>query len=473
MANYSSLRVRRFVWLGVLALVLCPVLDAGAQEAPEPVGDFVDTWHGTLDVGGTQLRMVVHIEAAGDSLTATMDSPDQGATGIPVQQVTATDDSLALVVSVVNGRFDGALDAEGETIEGTWTQNGQSFPLTLKRGEVETTQVRRPQHPEPPYPYDTTNVTIRNPAAGVTLAGTLSLPTGQGPHPAVVLVSGSGPQDRRSVVADHALFRVVADHLTRQGIAVFRYDERGVGASTGSFSSATTADFASDVRAIVEELSARSDLGPLGVYGHSEGGLVAPLVARESEAVDFLVLLAPPGVPGVELIPEQVRRIARAGGASASRADSMRTVQRRLVTAVAQASDSASAAQQVGDLLREFGVSGSQVDRQVEQLTTPWFRSFLTQDPVPVLRDVDGPVLVLFGEKDLQVPPEQNRPPVETALQASTREEVTVETVPGVNHLFQPADTGLPKEYRSIETTMAPEVLETITDWILSQHPEE
>lgn len=451
------------VWSGLLVLGFLPGLNGFAQVPSEVVG----TWHGTLTVGANDLRMVVHIETTSDSLTATMDSPDQGATGIPVEKVAVAGDSLSLQVSVVNGRFDGEVRSE-DVIEGTWTQNGQSFPLTLERGDVETAERHRPQTPEPPYPYDTTNVRVRNEGAGITLAGTLSLPDGEGPHPAVVLVSGSGPQDRRSVVAGHELFRVVADHLTRQGIAVFRYDERGVGASTGTFSSATTEDLAADVRAIVEELSDRSDLGPLGVYGHSEGGVVAPLVARGLDTVEFLVLLAPPGVPGVELIPEQVAQITRANGAPVEQVDSVRSVQRRVVSTVAQAPDSTAAAHQLSDLLAEFGVSGSRADRQIEQLTQPWYRSFLTLDPVSALQDVDVPVLVLFGENDLQVPPAQNRPPVEAALGADTRDDVTVETISGMNHLFQPSDTGLPSEYQSIDTTMAPKVLETLSDWVLS-----
>lgn len=456
---------RLAVWSGLLILVLLPGLDVLAQ-APS---DVVGTWHGTLTVGANDLRMVVHIETAGDSLTATMDSPDQGATGIPVQEVSVSADSLSLDVSVVNGRFEGVVSSEGQVIEGTWTQNGQSFPLTLERGDVERAELQRPQTPEPPYPYDTTNVSLRNEEAGITLAGTLSLPEGEGPHPAVVLVSGSGSQDRRSVVAGHALFRVVADHLTRQGIAVFRYDERGVGASTGTFSSATTEDLAADVRAIVEGLSERSDLGSLGVYGHSEGGIVAPLVARELDTVEFLVLLVPPGVPGVELIPEQAAQITRANGRPAEQVDSIRTLQRRIVSTVAEAPDSTAAAHQLKELLSELDGSGGQVERQIEQLTRSWYRSFLTLDPAPALRDVDVPVLVLFGENDLQVPPGQNRPPVEAALRANTRDEVTVKTISGVNHLFQPSDTGLPNEYQSIDTTMAPEVLESISDWMLGR----
>lgn len=429
------------------------------------------TWNGTLKAGGAQLRIVFHLKAAGDSLTATMDSPDQGATDIPVSRVRVRDDSLHLAVTSIGGRFDGAVGPNAQEIDGTWTQSGRSFPLTLERGAVETTktEVQRPQTPSPPYPYDTTAVRFQNKADNVTLAGTLTIPDGEGPHPAVVLVSGSGPQERNAEVFDHKLFLVVADYLTRRGIAVLRYDERGVGASTGSFESATTEDLARDVEAAVKALAARDaiDADRIGLYGHSEGGLIAPMVAARSNQVAFLVLLAPPGVPGRDLLPEQVARIREATGASPAAVDSARSIQRRLVEAVAEAPDSAAAAERVQRVLKKQGAGGEQVTAQVvEQLTSPWLRYFLTHDPRPVLRKVDVPVLVLFGENDLQVPPGQNRSPVAEALRANSRDDVTVRTVSGVNHLFQPSDTGLPTEYRSIETTMAPKVLETIAGWI-------
>lgn len=453
----------------LLALLvgLVPIWGGHAQ-APAEASALEGTWNGTLEVGGTTLQIVFHLQTESDSLTATMDSPDQGATGIPVSRVRASGDSLHLSVSAIGGRFDGAIGPDAERIEGSWTQGGRSFPLTLERGGADTTEVRRPQTPSPPYPYDTTGVRFRNEADDVTLAGTLTVPEGEGPHPAVVLVSGSGPQTRNSEVFGHALFHVVADYLTRQGIAVLRYDERGVGASTGTYESATTEDLARDVEAAVEALAVRHEIDAhqIGLYGHSEGGAIAPMVATRSDRVAFLVLLAPPGVPGRALLPEQAARIREAGGASPAAVDSARSLQRRLVEALAEAPDSSAAAARVQKLLEKQGVSGEQAEAQVGQLTSPWLRFFLTHDPQPVLQKVDVPTLVLFGEHDLQVPPDQNRPPVADALRAAGRDEVTVRTVSGVNHLFQPSDTGLPSEYQSIETTMAPKVLKQIAGWL-------
>lgn len=446
-------------------------MGAWAQAAAERAAELDGTWNGALDVGGTQLRIVFHIETAGDSLIATLDSPDQGATGIPVSDVRASDDSLHLAASAIGGRFDGAVGPDAHQIDGTWIQGGQSIPLTLERGEVEVTEMRRPQTPSPPYPYDTTAVRFRNETDDVTLRGTLTRPEGEGLHPAVVLVSGSGPQERNSEVFEHPLFLVVADYLTRHGVAVLRYDERGVGASTGTYESATTEDLARDVEAAVEALAAHNeiDASQLGLYGHSEGGLIAPMVATPATRVDFLVLLAPPGVPGRDLLPEQVARIQEVGGAPPATVDSARSMQRRLVDAVAQAPDSSAAAERVQRILEKQGVSGEQMKTQIEQLTSAWLRYFLSHDPGPVLQSVDVPVLVLFGENDLQVPPSQNRPPVENALRASGPDDVTVRIVSGVNHLFQPSETGLPSEYRSIETTMAPKVLQHIAGW-LAEH---
>ncbi|WP_263834829.1 alpha/beta hydrolase family protein [Salinibacter sp.] len=431
-------RIALFLGLG---LALFGLTTAAAQEA------VVGAWSGPLKVGGTELRIVFHIEPGEDGLTATMDSPDQGATGIPVSDVAVVGDSVTLAVDRIGGVYTGAL-ADGDTkIDGQWTQGGQSFPLTLTpTAEADTGPPPRPQHPEPPYPYAADSVTFRNEAAGLGLAGTLTRPEGEGPHPAVVLVSGSGPQDRNSEVFNHKLFHVLADHLTRQGIAVLRYDERGVGASEGRFDGATSEEFATDVAAAVRFLRSRPgvDADATGLVGMSEGGLVAPMVHTRFEPVDFLVLMAGPSVPGHEILVEQSARIAAAQGAPSGAVDSIRAVQRRTLE----------------------GVATDRVRSQIEQATDPWFRFFVGYDPAPTLRQVDVPVLALYGSKDLQVPAGQNVGPMRAALQASPSDDATVRVLDGLNHLFQPAETGLPSEYAQIDTTMAPTALETISAWI-------
>lgn len=431
---------------------------------------FVGSWSGTLNAGGTELRVVFHIERAEDgSLTASMDSPDQGATGIPVSRVAVEGDSLTLEVGRINGQYEGVMTAEDSTIEGTWTQSGRSFPLMLSpAGASASAPPPRPQHPEPPYPYATEEITFRNEAADISLAGTLTLPEGEGPHPAVVLVSGSGPQDRNSEVFGHKLFLVVADHLTRHGVAVLRYDERGVGDSGGSFENATSEEFARDMAAAVRSVKNRPDVeaSEVGLLGMSEGGLVAPMVHTKFEEIAFLVLMAGPSVPGHELLVEQSAALAAAQGTPDAAVDSIREMQRRMLEAIRTAPDSATAASKLQSILSKQGATDEQIQSQIEQTTSPWFSYFLRHDPVPVLRQVDVPVLALYGSKDLQVPPAQNAAPMRAALEESPSDDVTVRVIDGLNHLFQPAETGLPNEYAQIETTMAPEALQTVTEWI-------
>jgi pimeloyl-ACP methyl ester carboxylesterase len=441
---------------------------AAAQEA------VVGTWSGTLDTGVAELRIVLHVEEGDDGLTATMDSPDQGATGIPVSDVTVTGDSVALEVAQIGGTYEGTLTSAADTMAGTWTQQGRSFPLTFTPADAsDAGPPPRPQHPEPPYPYVEEEVTFENDAAGLTLAGTLTRPEGEGPHPAVVLLSGSGPQNRNSKVAGHDLFHVLADHLTRRGVAVLRYDERGVGASEGAFDGATSADFAADAAAAVRFLYQHPavEADAVGLVGMSEGGIVAPMVHTDRVPVDFLVLMAGPSVPGHEIWVEQQATIAAAQGAPPSVVDSLRSTQRRLATVLRTTSDSAAIAEQVRPMLETRGATDEQIQTQLAQLTAPWFRSFLRYDPAPTLRRVDVPVLALYGSNDLQVPPAQNAEPMRSALAESPSDDVTVRVLDGLNHLFQPAETGLPTRYAQIDTTMAPEALETIATWVRDRTP--
>ena len=453
------------------ALIVIGLLACGCSAFPvQAQGTFVGSWAGTLEAGGVELRVIFHIERTeGGGLTGSMDSPDQGAMGIPVSRVTVAGDSLTLVVGTVNGRFEGVLAEADSTIDGTWVQSGRSFPLTLSPAEASASAPpARPQHPEPPFPYATETVTFRNAQADITLAGTLTAPEGTGPHPAVVLISGSGPQNRDSEVLGHKLFLVLADHLTRHGIAVLRSDERGVGVSGGSFAGATSAALARDAAVAVRFLAARPDIDgdAVGLLGMSEGGLVAPMVHTRLEPVDFLVLMAGPSVPGDDILVEQSARIAAAQGASASAVDSIRRVRRRALEAIRTAPDSATAASQLRAVLDAEGASRDQIQLQIEQSTTPWFRYFVRYDPAPALRQVDIPVLALYASNDLQVPPAQNVAPMRAALDASSSDDVTVRVLDGLNHLFQPAETGHPSEYARIETTMAPVALRVVTDWI-------
>lgn len=456
----------------VIVLALAALMPwAGPAQAQSP-DTVVGSWQGQLEAGGTELRVVFHIEQEADSLTATMDSPDQGATGISVETVRVQNDTLTLDVPSINGAYVGTM-TDAETIEGSWTQTGQSFPLTLTPTDDSTAEApERPQHPEPPYPYAEEEVRFPNADDGFTLAGTLTAPEGDGPHPAVVLVSGSGPQDRNSELMDHRLFHVLADHLTRQGLAVLRYDERGVGESEGpSFPASTTEAYARDAASAARFLKGRPEVDAerVGLIGLSEGGLVGPMVHTQHEPLAFLVLMAGPAVSGRDIIIEQQARMAAVQGAEASVVDSTRRTQERMFDAVLGASDSSAVADTLQSVFDAEGVPEAQRNAQIERFTAPWFTFFLKYDPQPMLTQLDIPVLALFGSKDLQVPSEQNAEIMRSALEESPSPDATVEVLDGLNHLFQPAETGHPTEYSQIETTMAPKALERVSGWIREQ----
>ncbi|HSM07469.1 MAG TPA: alpha/beta fold hydrolase [Gemmatimonadota bacterium] len=428
---------------------------------------FTGTWNGELDAGAVQLRLVLHVEPGEEGYTAALDSPDQGAFGIEASAVATTGDSLTVEFADVAGQYAGALDAGGTSLSGTWTQGGQVFPLMLERGEPE--QVRRPQNPEAPFPYREEEVRFAGGSEGVELAGTLTLPGGAGPHPAAILVSGSGPQDRNEEIFQHKPFLVLAEYLTRRGIAELRYDDRGVAGSTGDFAAATTRDFAADAEAALVYLRTRSDIDPaaIGLIGHSEGGVVAPLVASRV-AIDWIVMIAGPGLPGDSILALQVDALNEAAGMPSAQRAAANSLQRRLMDIAVSDRDPVAAQDEVAGLLRAEvpGLAEGQALAQAAALTSPWMREFLRYDPRPVLRELRIPVLAVNGGNDLQVLPGPNLAAIESALAAAGNEDFATVELEGLNHLLQTSETGLVTEYGRIEETIAPIALQTIGDWI-------
>jgi len=458
--------------LGVNAF-LGALLLAPAGASPQAAGfDFGGTWEGTLDAGTAQLRLVLHLSRGdGGTLTGTMDSPDQGATGIPLTTVEGDEERLTFAVQALGASYEGVLGPDG-TVSGTFTQGPVSLPLMLRRVESPT-EPSRPQLPKPPFPYRAEDVSIDTPSPAVVLAGTLTLPVGDGPFPAVVLVSGSGPQDRDETIMGHKPFLVLADHLTRAGIAVLRYDDRGVGSSRGSFATATSRDFASDAVAAVEWLAKRDDVTAVGILGHSEGGLIGPMAATRSDRVDFLVLLAGPGIPGEEILDLQAAMINRAAGTPEEVIRRNREIQKELFAILRSEPDTAVASRRLREALEraastlpEGAMPPGSIDAELAQLNSPWFRFFLVYDPRPALERVR---VALNGAKDLQVPPNANLPEVRAALERGGNPDVTTRVLPGLNHLFQTADTGGPDEYARITETMSPLAMDTVRDWILER----
>jgi uncharacterized protein len=407
------------------------------------------SWIGTLDFGIQKLRFVLHVRAGEGGLAATADSPDQGAKGMPVTSVTQSGDEVTFAIAPLGVSFKGQLE-QGE-IRGTFIQGAAQVPLVLRPLKAGDLEVRRPQIPRKPYPYTEEEVAFDNPRAkGVRLSGTLTVPPRTGRIPVVVLITGSGPQTRDEEVAGHPVFLVLADALTRAGIAVLRYDDRGVGKSTGVFSAATTADFADDAEAALEFIRADRRFRTAGLLGHSEGGAAAAVVAARNEGVSFVVLLAPSAVPGRDLILAQKEAILKASGVPAPDLSQDRALYEAILSG-----------QDARELLPKELPAPAR-----DFVLSPWMRHFLAFDPGPALRRIRVPLLALFGEKDLQVLPSQNAPALRAAIAGNKR--ATVEVLPGMNHLFQNAATGLPAEYGSIEQTISPEVPQRIAKWILA-----
>jgi len=474
-----------FINLICFALIIMVGIDiiVSAQQQDTSEISIEGIWQGKLKVPGTELRIVFKISKNPDgTLTATLDSPDQGVTGIPVEEVIFEDNTLRLEVKSAGAVFEGKVSEDFLVIEGEWKQSGGVFPLTVKRVD-KAIEILRPQVPKKPYPYTEEEVAYENKEAGITLAGTLTLPPGKGPSPAVLLISGSGPQDRNETIYNHHPFLVLADYLTRQGIAVLRVDDRGVGESTGDFSQATSVDFASDVLAGIEYLKTRKEINPeqIGLIGHSEGGLIAPMVAVKSPDVAFIILMAGTGLTGEEILYLQGALISRAMGVSEEDIAKNRQFNEKIFSLIKEEKDKKTIEEKLRQMFMEdwaelneeeksrIGDPEVFLEAQLKSLLSPWLKFFLTYDPKPTLNKVKCPVLAINGEKDLQVPPKENLSAIEEALKVGGNQNYTIKELPGLNHLFQTAQTGLPAEYAKIEETISPVALKIISDWILEQ----
>jgi pimeloyl-ACP methyl ester carboxylesterase len=489
---------------------------AAAQEEPMvPAGYGAEgRWEGSISILGQELGIIVTFErAAGadggsDGWAARIDIPQQAALGLPLQDVSFDAPRVHFELAAGAGLavWDGAL--EEDAIEGEFTQAGVvgTFRMTRAAGAAEPEATSDPtaasetdvageaipaeptRIPSPseierePVLYRDHAVVLEN--GDITLSGTLSLPVAEGPHPAVVLITGSGPQNRDEEIFGFQPFRLIADHFARVGIAVLRMDDRGVDGSTGSVSESTSADFAGDALVAVDYLTNHPaiDASSIGLLGHSEGGIVAPMAADRSDDISFLVLLAGTAVTGSEVLLEQGELIARANGASPEAVEQQKASQRRLFGLLRSNASDEELSAELDRTIRE-GVESmpperreairdldqfvaTQVAPQLASMTSTWFRAFLDYDPAEALRTTSVPVLALFGELDLQVPPAQNREPMARALAEAGNTDVTIEVIPGANHLFQVAITGNPREYLTLEKEFVPGLLDRISSWI-------
>ncbi len=443
--------------------------------------DLSGVWSGKLELPNTmKLTVVFHIQKDGaGKYTSTMDSPDQGAKGIPTEATKINGDSIQIIIPAVRGSFSGKINFDEMKIDGKWMQGGMTLDLLLSKVE-KVEEAKRPQEPKAPFPYKSEEVTFENKVDNVTLAGTLTLPETGDNFTAVVLITGSGPQNRDEELLGHKPFLVLSDYLTRNGIAVLRFDDRGTAKSTGSFSTATTQDFARDVIAAVEYLKTRKEINhsKIGLIGHSEGGLIAPIVAVDDKDVAFIVLMAGPGIPGDSILILQSELIQKAEGTPEDEINKTLEINRKIYSMIIKSKDDETLKNQLReefnseiskmteDEKKKIGDPDVYINQQLKALTSPWFKYFLTYNPFPTLEKVKCPVLAINGEKDLQVPPKENLSAIEMALKKGGNKNFEIKMLPGLNHLFQTTKTGAVSEYATIEETIAPLALETMSNWI-------
>ncbi len=444
--------------------------------------DIVGQWNGLLKVQGTQLRLVFNISNTNNTLFVTMDSPDQGAKSIPV--TSASFENLVLKITITNAKieYEGTIGKDGIII-GTFKQGGQSFPVNLSKEKIEKQKIVRPQEPLKPYSYYDEEVIFENKNAKILLAGTLTMPKKEGNFPAVILISGSGPQNRDEEILGHKPFLILSDYLTKNGFAVLRYDDRGTALSKGDFKSSTTAEFATDVEAAIAYLKTRKEIitKKIGLIGHSEGGLIAPMVASRNKDVAFVVLLAAPGLDGGNILLLQQKLIAKAAGATDSDLQINENLNKKAFEIVKKSTNLEQLKSDLTIFIGEFQKNNPSADKtatmseddfialQVKQIANPWMQYFIKYDPAPALQKVKCPVLAINGEKDLQVPPKENLEAIKTALTKGGNIKFTISELPNLNHLFQDCNTGAPSEYAAIDETFSPKAMSEILNWLQLQ----
>lgn len=439
-------------------------------------------WSGVLKIQGTQLRVVFNVSKTDSGYSSTMDSPDQGAKGIPTTKTKFENDTLKIIAEKLRMNFEGKLEND-TIIKGSFVQNGFTFPMNLTRGLVEKQVLKRPQEPQKPYPYYSEVVRIENTKDSVVLYGTLTLPKKEGVFPAVVLISGSGPQNRDEELMGHKPFLVLSDYLTKNGIAVLRYDDRGTAKSKGIFSTGTSLDFSNDAEAAFNFLLTRKEILPnkIGLVGHSEGGLIAPMIAARNSNVGFIVLLAGTGLSGDQIMLLQQELIGRASGSTEADIIKTKTVNKAVFDIVRKNETPNNLNAELTSYLKNelekdtalAKLVNTSVDEYIKstlkQITSPWFQYFLKYDPQPALTKVKCPVLAINGEKDLQVPPKENLAAIKKALKKGGNKNFVTKELPGLNHLFQECKTGSPDEYGETEQTFSPTALDEVLTWIKFQ----
>lgn len=457
-----------------LLLAVCTV--AGYAQSPA-----IGNWEGEMNAG-QKVRLVFRVKQADGKLSATMDSPDQGITGIPVANTSMNGDSVLFDLSNAGIQYTGLL--KDNEIKGVWKQGGMKLPLVMKRTE-KPTELSRPQTPKPPYGYLSEDVTFKNADGSISYGATITMPAGGKTYPAVLLISGSGPQNRDEELMGHKPFAVIADYLTKKGYVVLRVDDRGVGQTTGDRKKATSADFAKDAHAAIDYLKTRKEVNTkkIGMMGHSEGGMIAPMVATERKDIDFIILMAGPGVKIYELMEDQSAAVMQAGGVSENVVNEYRKLYRGIEQAIISATTGEEAQNKMIQVTTTWKSTASKEAIALVDITDfesekkfvnefmkiyhdAWFNYFLKYDPQPTLQKLSCKVLALNGEKDLQVLPKSNLEGIKRSLAKSKTKQYEVKELPGLNHLFQTCKKCTVQEYGTLEETISPVALQTVSDWL-------
>lgn len=458
------------------------VLTAGTAVAQEHK-KFIGDWEGVLNAG-IELRVIFHIRDNGkNGLTTTADSPDQAIFDIPCDTTTVQGAILAIEMKSMNASFSGSL--LGDSIINGEFKQGVVLPLQLKKGLQPSRERKRLQTPQPPFPYKSEDVEYNNKDKSLRYGATITLPLGSGPYPTALLITGSGPQNRDEEIMGHKLFAVLADHLTRKGYIVLRVDDRGIGTSTGQFDKATSADFANDVRAGINYLLSRPEVDKkkIGLIGHSEGGMIAPIVASQRKDIDFIVLMAAPGIPIIDLMTEQNAAILRSAGISSKGVSAYTPVYKKTITQILHTTDSAATIMQVQKTISDWAdTTDPQVVKELglelkenrdemaltlaKAMLLPWFKYFLAFDPAPYLQKLNSKVLAIAGDKDIQVIASSNLAGITASLKKSKAKNVEIRELKGLNHLFQTCKNCTIEEYSQLEETISPVALMVISDWL-------
>ena len=443
------------------------------KNSSSAISKIEGTWQGAIETGNMRMRLQLHIshDQAG-GLIASVDSLDQSIQGIPASRVSEKGSDIKLELPAFDAEYTGTVNTAKNSIAGTWSQSGNTEKLDFRRSE-RILELRRPQNPAKPYPYKVEEVSFAAADGKANLAATLTLPQSNAPFPAVLLVGGSGPNDRDETTAGHKTFLVLSDFLTRRGIAVLRYDKRGIAQSTGNYAAATLEDFAQDAQLVFAYLKSRKEVDTkrLGIIGYSEGGILGALVATRSTDVSWLVLMGTPVTTGERTLLRQSELIARAGGLPEEQITRSLEFDRNAYAVVREEKNPEAMEKRLNVLVEQSGLSQAMspaaLQAQIRVMSSPWFRDFLIYDPEPVLEKLQCPVLALSGDRDLQVDSTENVPLLRKAYETSGNKDFTVVEIEGVNHLFQTAQSGSPALYGAIEETMAPSVLAVVRNWIV------